>query len=385
MKHILLVDMNAFFIMCESLTNKELLTSPAAVAGDPKKRTGIILTANYEARKWGVYTTMTVNQAKKVCPNIILVKPTKGLYTEYSKKVFEILNRYTPIVEKASIDEGWLDITKSIALFGSPYEIATKIISDIKEELGLWCSVGISENKFLAKMACDMKKPLGITSMYKKDIPKMLWPLKVEKMYGVGKSTRKLLNRSGIYTIENIAKCDKVFLNEHFGSMGLYMYDKSRGIDNSIVTNMRNIKSKSISRAITLEKDTVDVVYAKKIIMKLAQDVGLEARKKKLKGSTVQITLKYNDFTSITRQKKVMDTNLDKDIIKVAYELLDVNFDNSRPVRLIGVGLHNMAKNKPQISFFENHIEIKEEKIEKTIDSLNERYGKKFLKRGSNL
>jgi len=385
MKHILLVDMNAFFIMCESLSNKELLTSPAAVAGDPKKRAGIILTANYEARKCGVYTTMTVNQAKKACPNIILVKPTKKLYTEYSKKVFKIFNRYTPIVEKASIDEGWLDVTKSISLFGSPYEIAKKIMGDIKEELGLWCSVGISENKFLAKMACDMKKPLGITTMYKKDIGKMMWPLKVEKMYGVGKSTKKLLNRSGIYTIGDIAKCDKVFLNEHFGSMGIYMYNKSRGIDNSIVTNTKNTKSKSISRATTLEVDIIDVGYAKKIIMALAQDVGLEARNKKLKGSTVQITLKYNDFTSITRQKKVMDTNLDKDIIKAAYELLDVNFDKSKPVRLIGVGLHNMSKNKPQISFFDNQIELKEEKIEKTMDNLNKKYGKKFLKRGSNL
>lgn len=385
MKHILLVDMNAFFIMCEALSNPLLQTSPSAVAGDPKNRSGIILTANYEARKYGIYTTMTVNQAKKICPSITLVSPTKGLYSKCSKQVFEILKKYTPLLEQASIDEGWLDITGSVELFGSPQEIAKKIQYDIKEKLNLWCSIGISENKFLSKMACEMKKPLGITTMYKKDVKEMLWPLPVEKMYGVGKATTKRLHKLGAFTIKDIANIDKAFLLEHFGSFGNYLYLRANGIDNGIVGSNRQAKSKSISKETTLATDVYDVNVAKKIIMKLSSKVGERSRDKELKGDTVQITLKYSDFKSITRQKKVALTNLTKDIKKAGYELLDANWDNKKPVRLIGIGLHNLGIKKPQISFFENHIEIKEESIEKTMDSLNKKYGHNSLKRGTNL
>ncbi len=385
MKHILLVDMNAFFIMCEALFNPLLLTSPSAVAGDPKNRSGIILTANYEARKYGIYTTMTVNQAKKICPSITLVSPTKGLYSKCSKQVFDILKKYTPLIEQASIDEGWLDVTGSLELFGSPQEIAKKIQDEIKEKLNLWCSIGISENKFLSKMACEMKKPLGITTMYKKDVKEMLWSLPVEKMYGVGKATTKRLHKLGVFTIEDIANIDKAYLLEHFGSFGSYLYLRANGIDNSTIGSNRYVKNKSISKETTLSTDVYDVNMAKKIIMNLASQVGERARDKELKGDTVQITLKYSNFKSVTRQKKVALTNLSKDIKKAGYELLDANWDNHKPVRLIGIGIHNLGVKKPQISFFENHIEIKEESIEKTMDSLNKKYGHNSLKRGTNL
>lgn len=385
MKHILLVDMNAFFIMCEALFNPLLLTQPSAVAGDPKKRSGIILTANYEARKFGIYTTMTVNQARKVCPSINLVSPTKGLYSKCSKQVFEIFKKYTPLIEQASIDEGWLDVTGSMELFGSPLEIAKKIQSEVKEKLNLWCSIGISENKFLSKMACEMKKPLGITTMYKKDIKEMLWPLPVEKMYGVGKATTKRLHSIGVFSINDLANIDKAYLLEYFGTFGSYLYLRANGIDNSNIGSNKQVKNKSISKETTLSTDVYDVNLAKKIIMNLASKVGERARDKELKGDTVQITLKYSNFKSITRQKKVTLTNLSKDIKKAGYELLDANWDNSKPVRLIGIGLHNLGIKKPQISFFENHIEIKEESIEKTMDSLNKKYGYDSLKRGTNL
>lgn len=384
MKHILLVDMNAFFIMCESLLRPELNEIPAAVAGDPKKRTGIILTANYHARKYGVYTTMTVNQAKNACPSIELVKPTSGLYSKCSNQVFDIFRRYTPMIEQASIDEGWLDVTSSIDLFGSPLEIATRIQKEVKDELGLWCSVGISENKFLSKMACEMKKPLGITSMYQKDIKEMLWPLPAGKMYGVGKATNKQLLNVGIHTIGDIANCDKVFLNEKFGSFGSYLHDRANGIDNTPV-GVHQAKSKSISKEHTLEEDMTSIDSAKKVLVYLAQEVGVKARSEDQKGETVQITLKYSNFISITRQKKVHATNLDKDILKAGYELLEENWDNKKPIRLIGIGLHNITAQKAQVSFFDHHIEVKEEKIEKTMDRLNSKYGKKSLKRGSNL
>ena len=157
---IFLVDMNAFFIGCEMARNPELKGHPAAVAGDPKNRTGIILAANYDARKFGVKTTMHVHEALNLCPGLILVPPTRGLYAKKSREVMEVLSRFTPVIQKNSIDEAWLDLTGCEGLFGNPVQIAEKIMNDIINELDLWCSIGISENKFLSKMASEMKKPL---------------------------------------------------------------------------------------------------------------------------------------------------------------------------------------------------------------------------------
>ena len=185
-KVIFLVDMNAFFISCEMTRNDSLVGIPAAVAGDPKKRTGIILAANYEARSYGVKTTMVLHEALKLCPKIILVPPDHRFYGQKSEEVMDLLSNYTPILEQNSIDEAWLDMTGCEGLFGKPVEAAKRIMDEIKDRLGLWCSIGIAENKFLAKMAAEMKKPLGITELWKHDIPIKLWPLPVKEMYGIG-------------------------------------------------------------------------------------------------------------------------------------------------------------------------------------------------------
>ena len=170
-KIIFLVDMNAFFISCEMSVNPELKGRPAAVAGDPKSRSGIILAANYEARAYGVKTTMLVHEAMSICPGLVIVPPTRGLYEKKSNEFMEILARYAPVIQKNSIDEAWLDLTGCEKLFGEPVAIAQRIMKEIQYELDLWCSIGISENKFLAKMASEMKKPLGITELWKKDVP----------------------------------------------------------------------------------------------------------------------------------------------------------------------------------------------------------------------
>lgn len=167
-KIIFLVDMNAFFISCEMSVNPELKGRPAAVAGDPKSRSGIILAANYEARAYGVKTTMLVHEAMSICPGLVIVPPTRGLYEKKSNEFMEILARYAPVIQKNSIDEAWLDLTGCEKLFGEPVAIAQRIMKEIQYELDLWCSIGISENKFLAKMASEMKKPLGITELWKK-------------------------------------------------------------------------------------------------------------------------------------------------------------------------------------------------------------------------
>src|SRR5450759_4685452 len=207
-KVIFLVDMNAFFISCEMTRNDSLVGIPAAVAGDPKKRIGIILAANYEARASGVKTAMVLHEALKLCPKIVLVPPDHRFYEQKSKEVMDLLLNYTPILEQNSIDEAWLDMTGGEGLFGKPVEAAKRIMDEIKDRLGLWCSIGIAENKFLAKMASEMKKPLGITEIWEKDIPTKLWPLPVKEMYGIGGKTAEKLNHMGIKTIGELAKLD---------------------------------------------------------------------------------------------------------------------------------------------------------------------------------
>ena len=218
-KVIFLVDMNAFFIGCEMTRKPELKGKPAAVAGDPKRRSGIILAANYEARKFGVKTTMVLHEALRLCPGLILVPPDHSFYENKSREVMKILSNYSPILEQNSIDEAWLDLSGCEALFGNPLQIAKRIMQNIMDELDLWCSIGISENKFLAKMASERKKPLGITEIWERDVPEKIWPLPVREMYGIGKQTEKKLLELGLHTIGDIAAFDKKILIKLLGNM----------------------------------------------------------------------------------------------------------------------------------------------------------------------
>lgn len=384
---VFLVDMNAFFISCEMSRNQSLKGRPAAVAGDPKNRMGIILAANYDARAFGVKTTMLVHEALKLCPGLVLVPPEHSLYERKSREVMEILSRYTPIVQQNSIDEAWLDLTGCEGLFGEPAQIAGRIMDDIRKELDLWCSIGISENKFLAKMASEMKKPLGITELWEKDVKAKLWPLKVREMYGIGKQTEKRLNELGIMTIGNIACCDKNLLRSSFGRYGEELRRLANGIDPSPVTPHPKSETKSISRSTTLSKDIVDMEFARSVLLRLSEEVGEEARRCDFKGRTVSIVIRYGDFVTITRQKAITPSYLTMDIYKTGAVLLDDNWDCRKPIRLLGIGLGNIDEEMPeQLSIFDMNDELpdkskREEKLERTMDAIRSRFGSDKLKR----
>jgi len=379
-RDILLVDMNAFFIMCESKRDISLLDVPAAVAGDPKYRSGIIFAANYKARAYGVRVTMTLNEALKLCPHLRLVAPDHAYYEKCSDEVFELLSCYTPVMQINSIDEAWLDVTQSRDLFGSPYDIAVDIQDRVKSELGLWCSIGISENKFLAKMASEMKKPLGITSMYIKDVEKMLWHLPVGTLYGVGKASSERLNKDGIITVGDLAKADPVWLIKRYGKNGLSLYEHSRGIDEEIVESTE-VKNVSSGRSTTLADDITDLKAAKAIIADLCESICRSCRKQGLKGSVVQVQIRYNTFETINRQMSVDPTNLTRDVYDAGNTLLNMNWDVSKPVRLLGITLSKLESDDKQFKI-QDHKNEREEKLEKTIDSLKDRFGKDHIKRG---
>jgi DNA polymerase-4 len=373
--------MNAFFISCEMTRNPSLVGIPAAVAGDPKKRTGIILAANYEARACGVKTTMVIHEALKLCPKLTLVPPDHHFYGQKSEEVMNLLSNYTPALEQNSIDEAWLDMTGSEGLFGKPLEAAQRIMNEIKDRLGLWCSIGIAENKFMAKMAAEMKKPLGITELWQNDIPVKLWPLPVKEMYGVGSKTAEKLNHMGIRTIGELAKSDVNAVIKALGKVGNEVYLHANGFDNSTVLARVDDDVKSIGREKTLPEDIIDIEKAKIVLMELSDDIGMTARKQGKEGRTVHITLKYSDFRSVTRQITIPATSITKEIYDAGCRLLEQNWNKSHPVRLIGISISGFYEYESfkQLSLFDpmqgNVQAGKNKQIDKAMDKIRTRYG----------
>jgi len=382
---IFLVDMNAFFISCEMTRNNSLVGKSAAVAGDPKKRTGIILAANYEARSCGVKTAMVLHDALKLCPEIILVPPDHHFYEQKSKEVMDLLSNYTPILEQNSIDEAWLDMTGSEGLFGKPVEAAKLIMDEIKDRLGLWCSIGIAENKFLAKMASEMKKPLGITELWEHDIPIKLWPLQVNEMYGIGNQTADRLNRMGIRAIGELARFDMKLIVKTFGKCGNEIYLHANGIDHSPVLARKTGDMKSIGRSTTLPEDISDIEKAKIVLMELADDIGMTARRHGKKGRTVQITLKYSDFKVVTRQTTISATCTTKEIYQAGCSLLEKNWSRGHSVRLVGISLSGFHEDctSGQLSLFDqmkdNVNNDKNELIDKAMDKIRNKHGYEII------
>jgi DNA polymerase-4 len=373
--------MNAFFISCEMTRNPSLVGIPAAVAGDPKRRTGIILAANYEARSFGVKTAMVLHEALKLCPKLTLVPPDHHFYGEKSEEVMDLLSNYTPALEQNSIDEAWLDMTGSEGLFGKPFDVANRIMNEIKDGLGLWCSIGIAENKFLAKMAAEMKKPLGITELWEKDFPVKLWPLPVKEMYGVGVKTAEKLNHMGITTIGELAKTDVNAVIKALGKFGNEIYLHANGIDNSTVLARVDDDVKSIGREKTLPEDITDIEKAKIVLMELADDVGMTVRKQGKEGRTVHITLKYSDFHSVTRQMTIPATSVTKEIYQAGCRLLEQNWNKSHPVRLIGISISGFYEDgsSEQLSLFDpmqgNVQAGKNKQIDEAMDKIRNKFG----------
>lgn len=384
-KAVFLVDMNAFFISCEMTRNPEIIGKPAAVAGNPQNRTGIILAANYEARKYGIKTTMVIHQALKLCPNLVLVPPDHRFYEIKSQAVMSVLSNYSPVIEQNSIDEAWLDMTGTDSLFGTPLEAAQKIMNDISEGLGLWCSIGISENKLLAKIASEIKKPMGITELWIKDIHAKLWPLKVTDLYGIGKQTGLKLNNLGIQTIGDLANYNPKALTQILGKQGIELQRLAMGIDNSAVTPHEAGEMKSIGRSTTLSEDVVNIEDVRNVFLEMCEDIGYDARKNYKKARTIQISIRYSDFQNITRQISIEPTYLTKDIYEKGFALLSRNWNCIKPVRLVGISITGFEQDNlsAQLSLFDqadvfnevSKISQKEEILEKAMDSIRNRHG----------
>ncbi|WP_070121618.1 DNA polymerase IV [Bacillus marinisedimentorum] len=381
---ILHVDMNSFYASVEMAHDPSLKGKPLAIAGNAEERKGIIVTSSYEARAKGVKTTMPLWEAKKLCPQLIVKRPNFNRYREASLRMFEILAKYAALVQPVSIDEGYLDISGSSHL-GSPLEIANHIQAEIKETLDLPCSIGIAPNKFLAKMASDMKKPMGITVLRKRDVPEVLWPLKVEEMYGIGSRTAVKLNGIGIRLIGDLAKADEYQLKQLLGINGERLKSRANGIDHSAVDPDAVAEFKSIGNSTTLPEDTTNPTVIYKTIRELSTSVARRMARKQVVSSNIQVMIRYHDRKTVTRSRKLDTTVMkEEEIAEQAIRLFDEHW-NEKPIRLLGVtaqDLSEKAEAYKQLDLFSYEKEAKDEPLYSAMSKLQDKYGKPVVRRG---
>ncbi|RDW21984.1 DNA polymerase IV [Oceanobacillus chungangensis] len=379
------IDMNCFYASVEMAYNPKLKGKPLAIAGNPEERKGIIVTSSYEARSKGVKTTMNIWQAKKLCPELIVMRPNFDRYREASREIFKILSEITPYVQPVSIDEGYMDVTSS-NMDGTPIELAINLQQRILNELDIPCSIGIAPNKFLAKMASDMKKPLGITVLRKRELSKTLWPLKVEEMYGVGEKTAEKLNTIDIYTIGDLAKKDPYQLKQLLGINGERLKNRANGIDTRPVDPDAIYEFKSIGSSQTMPEDTTDLIVIQRLLKQLAENVERRMKRKDAAGKSIQIMIRYHDRNTITRSKKLQSFIEEKeDIYRLADELFQKHW-SGEPVRLLGISVQDVEEKRnigQQLDLFTYEKVASKENLYSTIETLTEKYGKNPFKKWS--
>lgn len=332
------IDLDAFFASVEELQNPSLKGKPMVVGG--RSQRGIITTANYEARKYGLHSAMPIFKATKLCPHVIIVPPRHELYSEMSKKVFSVLYNYSNKIEQMSIDEGCIDISH---INIKPEILANKIQNDILKNTGLTVSIGISYNKSLAKMASDWNKPEGLKIITKDMIPDILLDLPIGKIAGIGKKSQEKFHKMGIYRVKELMQLNKEMLEYHFGKLGLVVYDRIRGIDSRQVETTRVRKSIGIER--TFSNDIFDKEEISEKIYEYSKDLSEELQKREIVGKTVSIKIKFNDFKVITRSITLESPRDDFDEIYHKAIFLFNNIELYRPIRLLGLTMANLQKN----------------------------------------
>ena len=334
MRKILHIDMDAFFASVEQMDHPHLRGKPIIVGGKVNQR-GVVATCSYEARAFGVRSAMPTSKAIRLCPKAIIVSPNFERYRELSLQIREIFHRYTPFVEPMSIDEAYLDVTENTMNQSSATMIAREIQEAIYKEVGLTCSVGVSFNKFLAKIASGQRKPAGITVIDQESFPEFIKTLPVEKFFGVGQATAKKLHQKNLFTGEDILNCSKEYLIEQFGKQGEALYRQVRGQSNDQLTLYR--ERKSYGKEETLLEDTTDEEVLQKYIEQFSEQISKWLKKNKLAAKTITIKLKQSDFETKTRSKTLETYVQSKEKLAIEADYLLMEEYNNESIRLIGL------------------------------------------------
>jgi DNA polymerase IV len=376
---ILHLDMDAFFASVEQSDNPDLKGKPVLIGQGNR---GVISAASYEARVFGVHSAMPVLEAKRKCPDGIFLKGRMSRYKEVSKHVMEILCTFSPLVEQASIDEAYLDISGSQQLFGSPETLSILLKQAVKDATNLNCSVGVAPNKYLAKIVSDWRKPDGIYILEPEDVPEFMLHLPVKKIPGVGKKFQEELALYNIMYAGDILGYSSMWMEERFGKRGGDLFNRAKGIDNSPVKPNREMKSTSCEN--TFSEDISDKRELKKWLMNQSERVGTDLRRNNFLAKTISLKMKYSDFVSISRSHTLTDaTNSTKLIYKITTKML-MGISLRKAVRLIGVGASNLQRENKQLTLFETQDQ-KENKLDNALDAIRKKHGKSVIKRGPSM
>lgn len=379
MRTILHVDMNAFFASVEQQANPSLRGRPVAVVG--RGRT-VVVTASYEARARGVKTGMTTWEARRICPHVVFVIADNRKYQHVSAETVAMMRDYTPLVEVFSIDEAWMDVTGSLRLFGGAESIAHHLKARIRHRFGLTCSIGIAPNKLLAKLASEMRKPDGLTVVSPGDVPALMERTPVEDLCGIGRRMAEKLRLLGIRTCGELGRFDEGLLLRRFGVVGRRLRLMGQGIDESpVVPPEERGEVKSVGHSMTLDRDTTDREEMRARILQLSEMVGARARRHGVEGRCVHLTVRFDDFTTVGRQRSRREhTNRSDLICTDAVAILD-SLGIERPVRMLGVSLSSLAAAPDDLPLFPEDRRVRQ--AQGAMDAVNDRYGPFTLSFGS--
>lgn len=390
-RQILHVDVNNAFLswtaveMLKQGSKIDIREIPAIIGGDESKRSGIVLAKSMKAKECGIRTAETIYQAKIKCPGVKIFPSHYATYKKYSEQLYQLLLEYTDKIERFSIDECFLDMTQYL-MKDTLLNKAKEINKRVKEELGFTVNIGVAHNKLLAKMASDFTKPDKIHTLFENEIPYKMWHLPVSELFMLGKKTVPKLYNMNIRTIKDLAITDKKTLEKKFGKHGIQMWEYANGIDNSEVKYLPE-KPKGIGNSTTLPVNISEIEKLEEILLALVEQTTYRLRKYNLLGNTVSVQLRTKDFEDTSHQGKLIEaTSNTKDIYQKAKELLHEMYKIRKPIRLVGVRIDNLIeKEEKQISLFQNKNSEKQEKLDKVIDSLKEKYGYQSITRAGKL
>ena len=383
---ILHIDMDAFYASVEEREQPGLVGRPIIVGGSPRGR-GVVSAANYAARQYGVHSAMPMTRAVRLCPAAVCLPVRMQLYATVSQQIREIFNRYTPLVEPLSLDEAFLDVTESERLFGPAANIARAIKQAIRDELSLVASVGIAPNKFVAKIASDLDKPDGFVEVKANEVQSFLDPLPVSRVWGVGKTTGKELERLGISTIRQLRSQSEAVLQDRFGKFGSHLWHLANGFDDRPVVS--DSEAKSISNETTFDNDIGQRATLLAWLMELTEQVCWRLRQHELYGRTVQIKLRFPDFSTITRSHTLAEaTQQTSQVWQTVVDLFDKAMEKeTRPLRLVGVGVSGLGDkaHRPQVQadMFEQPGDTRQAQLDEVADAIKSRFGSNGIRRGT--
>ncbi len=377
-RNIVHIDLDTFFVSCERLLNPELNGRPVLVGGTSGR--GVVAACSYEARQYGIHSAMPMRMAQQLCPHAIVVKGNSSIYSKFSDTITEIISEQAPLYEKSSIDEFYIDVTGMDKFYGS-YKWAQELRERIIKETHLPISFGLSTNKTVSKVATNEIKPNNHVKIEEGQEKSFLAPLVVKKIPMVGDQTYKMLLSMGIKYVKTIQEMPIELMEKVMGKNGIALWKKAQGIDNSLVEPYS--ERKSISSSLTFEKDTIDVAALKNLLLAMTEKLAFALRNGNKLTSVVTVTVRYSDFDTRTRQKRIPYTSLDHTLIETVMELFDQLYTRRVLVRLVGVRLSHLIGGSYQMRLFEDNVKLIQ--LYQQMDKMRNRFGSNAVQRASTL